>query len=226
MSKLNSKNQILKILAEPVLKIIIKFVWMSCRVSVQGEENIRQVFETGKPFIPCYWHQQHVFCAWYLLKLQKKGLKLGFLISPSRDGDVPAKIIQSWGAQAIRGSSNRTGARAIRDLYQIVVKQGVSPVNTSDGPTGPIYKFKPGAIMLAQITQSPILPMAYSAKRFWELGSWDRFWIPKPFTRVVITIGEPRYVNKAVSIEAQSEIATEMEQQLMALQEQAASSLN
>lgn len=225
MTRLTSKSQIQKRFAEPLLKIIIKFIWKSCHVTVLGEENARLVCDTGKPFIPCYWHQQHVFCAWYLLKLQKKGLKLGFLISPSRDGDIPAKIIQSWGARAIRGSSNRTGARAIRDLYQIVVKEGVSPVNTSDGPTGPIYKFKPGAIMLAQLTQSPVLPMAYVARRYWELGSWDRFWIPKPFTRIVIAIGEPRYVDKTATPDAQAEIANEMEQKLISLQKQASTAL-
>lgn len=225
MTKLNSKNQLLKIIAEPLLKIIIKVIWKTCRVRIIGKESAQRVCDTGKPFIPCYWHQQHVFCAWFLLKLQKKGLKLGFLISPSRDGDVPAKIVQSWGATAIRGSSNRTGARAIRDLYEVVVKQGVSPVNTSDGPTGPIYKFKPGAVMLAQLTQSPILPMAYVAKKFWELGSWDHFWIPKPFTQVVIAIGEPRYVDKTSSIEVQSKIATELEQQLRQLQQQATAAL-
>jgi len=221
MTKLNSKNQLLKLIAEPLLKLMIKVIWKTCRVSILGEENAKQLVNTKKPFIPCYWHQQHVFCAWYLLKLQKKGLKLGFLISPSRDGDVPAKIIQSWGATAIRGSSNRTGARAIRDLYEVVVKQGISPVNTSDGPTGPIYKFKPGAVMLAQLTQSPILPMSYVAKNYWELSSWDHFWIPKPFTNIIITIGQPRYVDKAISMEQQAEIATELEQKLTQLQQEA-----
>ena len=138
-------------------------------------------------------------------KLQKRGLKIGFLISPSVDGEVPAKIIESWGAVAIRGSSNRTGAKALKDMYNIITKDKVSPVTTSDGPTGPIHIFKPGAVMLAQLTQSPMLPIAYSASRYWEMKNWDKFIIPKPFSRIVIAVGEPHYIDKKSNAEKMEE---------------------
>jgi len=122
----------------------------------------------------------------------------------------------------IRGSSNRTGARAIRDLYQVMAKEKISPVNTADGPTGPAFAFKPGAVMLAQLTGYPVLPMAYAAERAWELGTWDRFRIPKPFSRIAVVIGEPRHVDRKTAMTDQEPIARELEATLNRLGEEAA----
>jgi len=193
---------------------LIRLIWRSCKVSVQGDQYAQALMADQQTFIPCYWHQQHIFCAWYLLGLQKQGLKLGFLISPSRDGEMPAAIVESLGATAIRGSSNRTGARALRDLYKILHQDQVSTVNTPDGPTGPIFKFKPGAIMLSQLAQCPILPMGFQAKSAWRLKSWDRFIVPKPFSQVIINIGEPVQIPKSLDAEAQTQYAEKLEASL------------
>ena len=213
MTHPNWKRRLGNALAKPLLVVLIRFLWKTCRVvEIRGADHIERLLADGNPFITCYWHQQHIFCARYLLKLQSRGLKLGFLISPSKDGDVPARIVEQMGAKAVRGSSNRTGARAIRDLYNTMTKEGISPVNTADGPTGPIFKFKAGAVMLAQLTGYPMLPMAYAASRAWQVGSWDRFIIPKPFCRICLVIGAPRYVDKKTSMAEQPPIAHEMEQ--------------
>ena len=196
----------------PIIKLFLTTFWWTCRVEkVIGDEYAQELIDKGEPIIPCYWHQMHIFGSWYMRKLQKRGLKIGFLISPSVDGEVPAKIVESWGAVAIRGSSNRTGARALKDMYTTIVKDRVSPVTTSDGPTGPIHKFKQGAIMLAQLTQSPMLPMAYMASRYWELKSWDKFIIPKPFSRIVIAVGEPHMIGKKLNTEEMEEARLKME---------------
>ena len=196
----------------PVIKLFLTSFWWSCSVEkVIDDHYAQELIEKGEPIIPCYWHQMHIFGSWYMRKLQKRGLKIGFLISPSVDGEIPAKIVESWGAVAIRGSSNRTGARALKDMYTTIVKDKVSPVTTSDGPTGPIHEFKQGAIMLAQLTQSPMLPIAYMASRYWELKSWDKFIIPKPFSRIVIAVGKPHMIEKKLSAEEMEEARKNME---------------
>jgi len=216
------RNFIFRILFNALLHI----AWYSCRVkTVIGEQHAKAMLAKAQPIIPCYWHQHHVFGLYYMLQMNKQGLKLGFLISPSRDGDIPAKLAESWGMHAIRGSSNRTGALALRDLYNIVTKKGVSPIITADGPTGPVHKFKPGAVMLAQLTKSPMLPISYAASRYWQLKFWDKFIVPKPFSTIVIAIGEPRYVAKDVSLEDQEPIRQEMEDTLIQLQREAAAAL-
>ncbi len=212
------RRRLLYLFARPLLKSLLNVLWLTCKVkTIRGDEHAERIIRNGKPVIPCYWHQHHIFGLWYMLRLRKRGLKVGFLISPSRDGEIPAKIIESWGIRAIRGSSNRTGARALKELYEVITREGISPVNTSDGPTGPIHKFKPGAIMLAQMSGAPILPISWSASRYWRLASWDRFIIPKPFARITIAVGEPRFIERKFGMTELEPIQLELEQTLQAL---------
>jgi lysophospholipid acyltransferase (LPLAT)-like uncharacterized protein len=159
-------------------------------------------------------------CVKYLLQQRRAGVNLGFLISPSVDGELGAMLVRRLGAAVIRGSSSHTGARALRDYYQALVKDGVSPAITPDGPRGPPWKFKPGAVLLAQLSQRPIIPMAYAASRAWKV-KWDRFIIPKPLSRIVIAIGEPVYVAKGLNAAGLERLQLQMEARLQALYLQA-----
>lgn len=168
---------------------LIGIFWRSCRiVKVVGAEYLDAALAQAPSIIPCYWHQHQLFCAKWLLA--QKRLKIGFLISPSVDGELGAMLVRSVEGHVIRGSSTATGARALRDYYDALTKHGVSPVITPDGPRGPRFEFKPGAILLSQMSGRPILPMAYYARRA-ILFHWDKFVIPMPFTRIVIVVGEP-----------------------------------
>jgi len=227
MRRLFRNQGVGKQIASLLLRGLLKLLWSTCRVkSILGKEHTEQLLQAGKPFIPCYWHQQHIFCSYHLFQLKKQGLKLGFLISPSADGEIAARVVESWGAQAIRGSATRTGAKAMRDMYNIVCKDGISPATTADGPQGPAQKFKPGAIMLAQLTQAPMLPMAYAASSAWYLKSWDHFMIPKPFCRIVIAIGTPQSVNKSQGFENLQPQQDKMETAINALMTQAQHALH
>jgi lysophospholipid acyltransferase (LPLAT)-like uncharacterized protein len=193
---------------------LIRMFWGTCRVvRVVGDENLIKALTGAPSLIPVYWHQHQLFCAKYLLEQSSRGLKLGFLISPSVDGEIGAMIVGHFGGHVIRGSATHTGARALRDFYEALVKQGVSPAMTPDGPKGPRFVFKPGAIILSQMSQRPILPMAYAASRA-TLFQWDKFVLPWPFARIVIAIGEPRQVPRALNAEAleawQKQMAVEM----------------
>jgi lysophospholipid acyltransferase (LPLAT)-like uncharacterized protein len=93
------------------------------------------------------------------------------------------------------------------------VKEGVSPVITPDGPRGPRFEFKPGAILLAQMSGRPILPMAYAASRAW-LIKWDKFVLPVPFSRIAITVGAPRYVPRVTDATAIERLQAELKNEL------------
>jgi hypothetical protein len=186
-------------LLAPVGHAVLRFWWGTCRiVSVTGAENFDAALAKAPSMLPCYWHQHELFCARWLL-LQMPRIRLGFLISPSVDGEVPAMIARRLGADVIRGSSTHTGARALRDYYQLLVKDNVSPVITPDGPKGPRFRFKTGAILLSQISGRPMLPMAYAASRAW-LIAWDKFVLPWPFARIAIAIGEPVWVERGLAV--------------------------
>ena len=192
-------------LTAPMIKLICRLLWLSCRIDgVLGKEVVDRVLSEGKPIIPCYWHQHHIFCVYYMLQLNRLGLRIGYLLSPSLDGEVPAKIMRSWGVRVIRASSTRSGAQAIREIYRLIISEGVSPVIASDGPTGPAREFKFGAVILACLAQVPMIPVSYAAKSYWRLQTWDQFVIPKPFARIVIAVGEPQWVPSDVPANALS----------------------
>lgn len=213
-------------LAAPLIAKLAKLFWRTCRIErVLGKEYVDAVLATGKPVIPCYWHQRQFFCVRFVIGLQNRGVKIGFLVSPSRDGELAARVVGAWGAQSIRGSSTRTGAQAMRDLYQAIVREGISPVTTPDGPTGPAGKFKAGTVMLAQLSGAPMLPISYAAMKEWRLRTWDRFVIPRPFTRIAIAVGKPRYVARKLPANALEDIRREMEEVLNDLERKAADAL-
>jgi lysophospholipid acyltransferase (LPLAT)-like uncharacterized protein len=210
-------RRMLYALAVPLAISIIRAWWATCRiVKVDGVEHLEAALAKAPSLVPCFWHQHQAFCAKFLLEQRARGLAVGWLISPSVDGEIPARLLRYAGGRVIRGSSSHTGARALRDYYLALVQENVSPVITPDGPRGPRFKFKPGAILLAQMSGRPMLPLAYAASRA-SLVKWDKFVIPWPFARIAIAIGAPRYVPRvldAAQIEAQQR---QMEAELLRL---------
>jgi len=209
----------------PMAGAVLRLVWGWSRVRrVLGAEHIAAALAGGPSFIPVYWHQHQVFCVKHLLEQRAAGLKLGFLISPSVDGEIGAMLVRSLGGVVIRGSSSYTGARALRDYYQALAREGVSPAITPDGPRGPPWKFKPGAVLLAQLSGRPMIPLSFAASRAWKI-KWDRFVIPMPLSRIVIAVGEPVYVAKGLNAPGLERLQLDMEQRLRALFEAARSAL-
>lgn len=207
-------------IAIPLALAIFRVFWRTCRVvHVAGREHLDAALGKAPSLIPCYWHQHQLFCGKFLLD-QRPRLKVGWLVSPSVDGELGAMLIERVGGHAIRGSATHTGARALRDYYQALVQDAISPALTPDGPRGPRYKFKPGAIVLAQMSGRPILPMSYAATRAWRI-KWDRFVIPVPFSRIAIAIGEPVYVARTLAARDLEDKQAEMERRLRALFETA-----
>ena len=204
--------------AVPLGAALIRAWWRSCRVvRIEGEEQLAAALARTPSLIPCYWHQHQLFCGKFLLEQRARGLSAGWLISPSVDGELGAMLVRRFGGAVIRGSSTHTGARALRDYYQALSRDGISPVITPDGPRGPRFKFKPGALLLAQMSQRPVLPMAYAASRAW-LVKWDKFVIPVPFlARIAIAIGTPRYVARVTDAAGLERLQEEMERELQRL---------
>jgi lysophospholipid acyltransferase (LPLAT)-like uncharacterized protein len=211
--------------ATPVAGGILRAWTWACRLErVLGEEHLEAALAKAPSFVPCYWHQHQLFCGRYLLQQRARGVAPGWLVSPSVDGEIGALLVGHFGGRVIRGSSTHTGAKALRDYYQALVKENVSPVITPDGPRGPRFKFKPGAILLSQMSGRPILPMAYAATRAW-LIKWDKFVIPVPGSRIVIAIGPPRQVPRVTDAALLEAISREMEQELHRLYKSAREAL-
>ncbi|MGP8035539.1 MAG: lysophospholipid acyltransferase family protein [Steroidobacteraceae bacterium] len=213
--RMTRTRRMLYAIAAPVGAALIRLFWRTCRVErVAGLEHLEAALARAPSLIPCYWHQHQLYCGKFLVEQRARGLNPGWLISPSVDGELGAMLVRRFGGAVIRGSSTHTGARALRDYYQALTRDGVSPVITPDGPRGPRFKFKPGALLLAQMSQRPILPLSYAASRAW-LVKWDRFVIPVPFlARIAIAIGPPRYVPRVTGAAGLEALQGEMEREL------------
>jgi lysophospholipid acyltransferase (LPLAT)-like uncharacterized protein len=204
-----------------------RFFWATCRIEARpGFETACAAVRESGAVIPVYWHQHMLFGVRGLLDLVPEGLKAGFLISPSVDGTAPAMLVERLGGHVLRGSSTATGARALRDYYETIVKQRISPAITPDGPKGPAHEFKPGAVLLAQITGKPILPLSVAASHTLRFRTWDRFELPLPFSRVVIAYGEPVRMPRAVDPAKLGELQQQMAATLVALQAAARAALD
>jgi len=211
--------------ALPVAMGLVRFWWLTCRiVRVVGGEHVEAAL-AGGPAVPVYWHQHQLFCVRYLITLARPGLKLAFAMSPSVDGELPAMLARWAGVRPMRGSSTYEGARALRDYY-VCVREGFTLAITTDGPKGPRYSFKPGAILLAQMSGRPMLPMAFHASRAWQFRAWDRFVLPWPFARIAVAVGEPRYVPKGLDAAGLEDWQRQMEQELLEVYRRARSALS
>ena len=223
--RMTASRRALYRLAAPLGNAIIRAWMRTCSVvAVSGTEHLEAALQKAPSLSPATGISTSCSAPDYLLDQRERGLSAGWLISPSVDGELGAMMVRRFGGHVIRGSSTHTGARALRDYYQALVRDDISPVITPDGPRGPRFKFKPGAILLAQMSGRPMLPMAYAASRAW-LVKWDKFVVPAPLARISIALGSPRYVSRVTGAEEIARWQMQMESELKRLFEVARSAL-
>jgi lysophospholipid acyltransferase (LPLAT)-like uncharacterized protein len=150
------------------------------------------------PYITVTWHNRLLFFPAMFPKYARK--RTTALISASRDGQYIADLVKRFGIESARGSSSRRGAVAL-DASIKHLKRGRNVSVTPDGPRGPRYEMSIGPIALASKTGVPILPVSVNYSSYWELGSWDRFQIPKPWAKITLVLGEPIEIPRGLSKE-------------------------
>lgn len=178
-------------LASWLAAAVIELTWRTARVRIVDGERLAALIQEHGAIVPTFWHQHLLILSRYLVGTGVRGFKPGFMISPSVDGQAPTMLAQLYGAHVVRGSGSYTGMRAVRGVHNAIVKQGISPGITPDGPRGPRFVLKPGAIFTAQISGKPLVPIAYAARPARLLRTWDKFVMVPPFARICIAIGEP-----------------------------------
>ena len=129
----------------------------------------------------CFWHQCVLPCTFYF---RRTGA--GIIVSRSFDGELITRILEAFGFGTSRGSSSQGGREGLLGL-QRMIDVGTPAVFTADGPRGPIYQTKLGPVRLAHMTGARIGAFHLEPERAWTMRSWDRFLVPKPFTRIVVS---------------------------------------
>jgi len=122
-----------------------------------------------------------------------RGQDFTILVSGSNDGDLSEALLQGFGYDIVRGSSSKGGAKALRALLEALRRHATVAV-TPDGPRGPRFSMNPGLAWMARATGYAILPTGFACDRMWQMGSWDRYNVPKPFARVRVSYGQPIWV--------------------------------
>lgn len=191
-------------LAAFLLRGIVRSLAATWRLEiVAGREIVADLLENPRPVILSFWHNRSLLALRYVdRELIRRGVDLTLLASQSRDGELVVRFARGWRMRVVRGSSTRGGREALRLLYRAIVQHRSSPVMTPDGPKGPLYQFKLGVAVLAQMTQAPLLPLGLAANRFWRLRSWDRLIVPKPFARLALVVGALQEVPRELGGEA------------------------
>jgi lysophospholipid acyltransferase (LPLAT)-like uncharacterized protein len=145
---------------------------------------------SGNPFIVGVWHNRILVLPLIFEWFCKRCYPVCILTSPSRDGALLSQFMANFGMASVRGSSSRGGIKAIL-LLRSQLRDGVDVAITPDGPRGPVYEPNPGLLRLAVKTGLPVMAIRVDYERFWEIKSWDKFRIPKPFSRVHVTMLPP-----------------------------------
>lgn len=175
---------------------LIRSLASTWRLRVINDGGLRACRERGQPVILALWHGQMLVPLW-----QHRGEAVAILISEHRDGEIIARIAEALELRTVRGSTSRGAARALVGLTR-TLRDGHDIAITPDGPRGPAESFAPGALVAAERAGAPIVGIGVHAASAWRLGSWDRFLIPRPFTRVTIAYSDPTFVTAATPREA------------------------
>ena len=191
----------------PSLLRLLAATWRVQRVGDAGFATLR----SNGPWIVAMWHGR-MLCLMPMSLHKGRGIRV--LVSPSDDGGLATKALRSFRFAVIRGSLSRGGARAFRDMAQSL-RDGKQLVVTPDGPRGPRHTMNVGVAWLARDCGAPILPVGVACDRAWRLRSWDRFTIPKPFARLVVTYGDPVRVAKGASDAELEDIAAALRERLI-----------
>lgn len=144
-------------------------------------------------FVIALWHQ-NLFTS--LCSYSNRKTSFVIIVSASKDGDVISYPIEKFGHLTARGSSSKKGIQALKSALKLM-SHGHPAAVTIDGPRGPYHSVKSGVFQLSKLSQAPILPYVCRPESFWEFSkSWDKFRLPKPFTKIICSYGQPFYCQK------------------------------
>lgn len=190
LSNYTFKDRFIIRAADLAFYLLIEIIGRTIRFEVEGWENFEAIRSAGKLPVYAFWHDRIFASTWFF---RNRGIAV--ITSQSKDGEYIARFIQRLGYGAIRGSSTRGGVGALVEMIK-VMRAGKPAGFTVDGPKGPRYQVKPGAVMLAKKTGNPVMPFLIECKRYWTVKSWDRMQIPRPFTKARLIIGKPLYFSE------------------------------
>lgn len=175
------------LIAYPGQALMWMLLW-TCRIKVEGAERLIQQANQG----PCFlmmWHNR-IFCVAHSLWHNARDRIYAIVVSKSRDGDLLAAMADTYKLGRTLRVPHDARHKALKEMVRRV-KGGEVLLVTPDGPRGPRYEVKAGIAFAALAAKAAVVPYSWAATRFWQLKSWDRLIIPKPFSQITVKFGEP-----------------------------------
>lgn len=199
------------------LCLVYKIWAATLRGRVTGRAAPDEYIRQGQTLLFCGWHDEI-----FSILPWRAGWPLAAIVSRSRDGDYMAGLLNGLGLRTVRGSSSRGGAAALLQAAAALNEDKLSTYVALDGPRGPRHEAKDGVFFLAYHTKSLLVPMRAFNARAWRAKSWDRFQVPRPFSRTLTVFGKP-YAYEAPNLEKAS---LDAEREKLAAKMQELESLN
>ena len=180
-------KQIKIIIISFIGKWLFQILFYLNKIVINGEEHLLSLINSGKPIMVCVWHGRLLFPSWYI---RLKTTNLHAIASQHTDAEIMARILNNWGYGLIRGSTRKGGKAVVQKMAEVFKNSGIVAV-TNDGPKGPPRIAKAGSTGLALKYNVQIITITGSATKYWQMKSWDRFMLPKPFGKVQLIISPP-----------------------------------
>ncbi len=191
------------LLFPPIGILIIRLLYLTGRKRFHLPETVPE-----EPFVIASWHGDLLLQPFTYFKLRKKR-NAKIVISEHFDGQLIARTVRYMGLETIHGSTTRGGAKVLIAAMK-ALKSGSDVAITPDGPKGPRHEVAEGIVVMAQKTKSKILVFSCVPERYWQFKSWDRFTIPKPFTRLDFYASEPLDVSGMSMEEARAYVKEQL----------------
>lgn len=197
----------------PLIFVFHRLWCSTLRITESGRDRVDDMARAGTIMMFPIWHGEL-----FALLYAGRALRIVTVVSQSTDGEYLARLLEAMGMKTVRGSSSKGGVKALLKTSSFMRREGYNGSIAIDGPRGPRHSAKPGAIILAFRSSAQIVPIRVFMKNGKHFGSWDRFQLPWPFTRVHVAWGEPYQVEAAdVSKESVARECAILEQRLEAM---------
>ena len=175
-----------------LLQTILNVIFLTCRWKMHDMHNLKDYINSKKPLLICSWHQRFIFVARFF---KNSKYPVWAISSTHEDSEVMAKILKKWNWKLIRGSSTRGWRNVILEMTKLLQKPNTVIAITNDGPKGPAKIAKKGSLSLAMKAKANIVAMSCTSTSFWQLRSWDKTYIPKPFSTIHVRFSNPLQYN-------------------------------
>ncbi len=197
--------------------LVSKLLFFTLRKELIDCDEFLRRWKSREPMIVVLWHNRALFAATFYLWIG--GGPAAGLVSQSFEGVLASRIFRFFrDAKVVWGSSTRGGEEGMKEMIEFG-KKGHHLALTPDGPLGPVYQMKPGAVRIAQATGYPIYPWSSYAQKVTLLNSWDRFIIPHPFSRAIFKCGKAVYVPPDADEDMIEQKRSEIEDELRRISE-------